>query len=98
MKDLERFFYALSDETRLKMVRILIDYPEVCVCQFQQVFKTYQPRVSFHLRILREANIIEGERKGKWVYYHIKHLPECIKQMIKTIPLEGLNMACEVKD
>ncbi len=98
MKDLERVFYALSDEIRLKIVRMLLEYPEVCVCQFQHAFRTYQPRVSFHLRILREADIIEGERRGKWVYYRIKNLPECIKQMIKGIPLEGLSIACEAKD
>lgn len=98
MKNLEKLFYALSDETRLKIVRILLDYPEVCVCQFQEIFNTYQPRISFHLRILRQAGLIEGEKRGRWTYYRLGQIPDCLVDLIKKMPSEKINQYCEVKD
>uniref|UniRef100_A0A7C2V4D8 ArsR family transcriptional regulator n=1 Tax=Hydrogenobacter sp. TaxID=2152829 RepID=A0A7C2V4D8_9AQUI len=93
-RELQKVFHALSDPIRLRMVRLLLEYPEVCVCQFQNIFGTYQPRISFHLRVLRDAGIVESKRRGKWVYYGIKHLPECVRQMISTLPLEERLVSC----
>lgn len=98
LDNLERLFYALSDKIRLQIVRILVDHPEVCVCQFQHIFETSQPRISFHLRILREAGLVEGEKRGKWTYYRLGEVPECILQLIKSLPSEKINHYCEVRD
>ncbi|MCX7738729.1 MAG: metalloregulator ArsR/SmtB family transcription factor [Hydrogenothermaceae bacterium] len=97
-KRLDKFFYALSDETRLKIVRILLYYPEVCVCQFQDIFNTSQPKVSFHLRVLKEAGIIKGVKVGKWTYYSLDRLPDCIEVLLREIPIEEVNTSCEVGD
>lgn len=97
-KMLDKFFYALSDETRLKIVRILLDCPEVCVCQFQNIFNTSQPKVSFHLRVLKETGIIKSVKVGKWTYYSLDRLPECVEVLLREMPIEEVNTGCEVRD
>ncbi|MEJ5172096.1 MAG: metalloregulator ArsR/SmtB family transcription factor [Hydrogenothermaceae bacterium] len=94
---LQKLFYALSDKTRLKIVKILLDNGEVCVCNLQRVFNTSQPKISFHMRILRDAGIVRGEKRGKWVYYKLNYLPECIESIIRNMPSINLEKNCEVK-
>lgn len=98
MEDLQKLFYALSDITRLRIVRILLDYQEVCVCQFQDIFKTSQPKISFHLRILKEAGIVKWKKKGKWVYYSLGDIPDCLAYMLREKQSENINQYCEVGD
>lgn len=69
--ELQKGYNALSDEIRLKMVKLLSDNDELCVCQFQEVFDMPQPNLSFHLRILREAGMVNSEKRGKWAYYSL---------------------------
>lgn len=96
MEKIEKLFYALSDKTRLRIVRILLDYPEVCVCQFQNIFKVSQPKISFHLRILRDAGIIRSQKKGRWTYYQLGDIPACFIDLIKNIPSQTITQHCEV--
>lgn len=98
MYQLEKLFYALSDRIRLRIIRILADNPEVCVCQFQDIFEISQPRISFHLRVLREAGLIDGEKRGKWTYYRLGDIPDCVLELIKNLPSENINQKCEVRD
>ncbi|HVR47242.1 MAG TPA: metalloregulator ArsR/SmtB family transcription factor [Candidatus Binatia bacterium] len=65
-------FKALSDPHRLSILATLARARgEVCVCDFTGVLPLNQPTVSHHLRILREAELIAGERRGTWVYYRL---------------------------
>jgi ArsR family transcriptional regulator, arsenate/arsenite/antimonite-responsive transcriptional repressor len=65
-------FKALGDPHRLTILAALDRAKrEVCVCDFTDVLPLNQPTVSHHLRILREAGLIEGERRGTWVYYRL---------------------------
>lgn len=66
-----RFFAALADPTRLAIVRELAGAPEVCACDFTSCCDVRQPTVSHHLRVLREAGIIESERRGTWIFYRL---------------------------
>jgi ArsR family transcriptional regulator len=66
-----RFFQALADPTRLAILRELAGSPEVCACDFTTCCDVRQPTVSHHLRVLREAGIIESERRGTWIYYRL---------------------------
>lgn len=66
-----RFFAALADPTRLAIVRELAGAPEVCACDFTSCCDVRQPTVSHHLRVLREAGIIESERRGTWIFYRM---------------------------
>ncbi|HEU5349138.1 MAG TPA: metalloregulator ArsR/SmtB family transcription factor [Ktedonobacterales bacterium] len=61
---------ALADETRLRMLDLLIQHGEsLCVCEITEQFDLRQPTISHHLRLLREARLIRGEKRGTWTYY-----------------------------
>ena len=66
-----RFFAALGDPTRLAIVRELAGADPVCACDFTSCCDVRQPTVSHHLRVLREAGVIESERRGTWIYYRL---------------------------
>ena len=63
-----RRFHALSDETRLEIVRML-SHGERCVCELQNVLDAAQSRLSFHLKTLKDAGLVSDRREGRWVYY-----------------------------
>jgi ArsR family transcriptional regulator len=63
---------ALGDPTRLKMVLLLARHEALCVCELQQAFDLGQPTVSHHLKILREAGLVEVTRRGTWAYYALR--------------------------
>jgi ArsR family transcriptional regulator, arsenate/arsenite/antimonite-responsive transcriptional repressor len=61
---------ALADPTRLRMLDLLVQQARpLCVCDITAQFDLHQPTISHHLRILREAQLIRGERRGVWTYY-----------------------------
>ena len=68
--DMERFFVALSDRNRLRLIN-LMGKDEVCVCFFVEILKMPQPRVSRHLAYLRRAGIVAARRESKWIHYRI---------------------------
>jgi ArsR family transcriptional regulator, arsenate/arsenite/antimonite-responsive transcriptional repressor len=70
--DMARMFKALGDPTRLRLLSRITSAPdgEVCVCDITgDDFNVTGPTISHHLKILREAGLINGERRGTWVYY-----------------------------
>lgn len=61
---------ALGDESRLRMLDLLVQQPEpLCVCDITAQFAQNQPTISHHLRLLREAGLIDTEKRGIWSYY-----------------------------
>ena len=71
--DLDRsiaLFHALSDATRLSIIEMLRD-GERCVCELQGELDAAQSRLSFHLRVLKDAGLITDRRDGRWSYYTI---------------------------
>lgn len=70
MKELVTIFKALSDETRLRILKLL-EHGELCVCDIVAAFDTIQPRVSFHLAALKAAGLVTDRREGKWMHYKI---------------------------
>jgi ArsR family transcriptional regulator len=71
--ELARGFTALADPVRLRVLSILAAAPdgEVCVCDFVEPLGKSQPTVSHHLKILSEAGLVAGDRRGKWVWYSL---------------------------
>ena len=63
-----RWFHALSDETRLQIVEML-SHGERCVCELQDVLDAAQSRLSFHLKVLKDADLVSDRREGRWMYY-----------------------------
>ncbi len=62
------WFHALSDGTRLEIVRLLGD-GERCVCELTDALDAAQSRLSFHLKVLKTAGLVTDRREGRWVYY-----------------------------
>src|SRR3990172_9775416 len=64
-------FRALADETRLRILKAISHMDELCECNIVPVFGLSQPTISYHLKVLREAGLIESERRGQWVYHRV---------------------------
>ena len=68
--DLEHFFQALGDKTRLRILNLMGDQ-EICVCYFVEILGGPQSKISRHLAYLRSAGIVSARRDGKWMHYRI---------------------------
>jgi ArsR family transcriptional regulator len=64
-------FKALADPTRVAIVNCLSAADEVCVCNLTETFDLSQPTISHHLKVLREAGLVESTRRGTWSYYRL---------------------------
>lgn len=71
MQELLKIFKALSDETRLRILKLL-EGGELCVCDIVGALDTIQPKISFHLAVLKEAGLIQDRKEGKWIHYKLK--------------------------
>jgi ArsR family transcriptional regulator len=76
-------FKALADPTRVAIVNRLATADEVCVCDLNTAFDLSQPTISHHLRILREAGLVEATRRGTWAYYRL--VPEAIESLRRAL-------------
>lgn len=72
-------FKALADPTRVAIINTLSGADEVCVCHLTDAFDLSQPTISHHLKILREAGLVESTRRGTWAYYRL--VPEAIQAL-----------------
>jgi ArsR family transcriptional regulator len=68
--ELARVMAALADPVRLKLLSLVASNPEVCSCDLEGPLAKSQPTVSHHTKILAEAGLISGERRGRWVWWH----------------------------
>lgn len=73
--DMELFFRALADRTRLRLLS-LMTVDEICVCFLVAVIGPNQPKISRHLAYLRRAGLVKGRREGKWIHYSIAEPPD----------------------
>ena len=85
-EDLAATFKALADPTRVAIVSRLGSAPEVCVCDLTAAFELSQPTISHHLRVLREAGLVEAEGRGTWAYYRL--VPKAIERLRDVFVLE----------
>lgn len=72
-------FKAIGDPVRLRLLSMIAAAPEVCVCDLTGAFDVSGPTISHHLRVLREAGLVDCERRATWVYYWIK--PEALRRL-----------------
>lgn len=63
--------YALVDPTRLRVVHLLVQAGERCVCELVLALDSHQPKISRHLKVLRDAGLIQSRRNGTWMYYRM---------------------------
>ncbi len=75
---------ALGDPIRLQVVDVLRRHAgEVCVCELVPLFDVGQSTLSHHLRKLREARIVDAERRGLWAYYYVR--PDALKELARWL-------------
>ena len=79
--DLARLFKAMADPVRLRLLSLIASHAggEACVCDLSGVFDLTGPTISHHLKVLREAGLIAGQRRGTWVYYRVR--PEALARL-----------------
>jgi len=70
MQDLLNVFKALSEETRLRILKLL-EKGELCVCDIVTALGIVQPKVSFHLNALKEAGFLKDRKQGRWIHYRL---------------------------
>jgi ArsR family transcriptional regulator len=70
VRDLLVVFKALSEETRLRILKLL-ERGELCVCDIVAALDMVQPKVSFHLGVLKEAGLIRDRKQGRWIHYSL---------------------------
>ena len=76
-------FKALADPTRVAIVNRLAQAEETCVCDLTAVFRLSQPTISHHLKVLREAGLVESSRRGTWAYYRV--VPESLTALATAL-------------
>lgn len=92
------FFKALSDPTRLKLVLLLRQHEQLCVCDLTQILDQPQPTVSRHLNHLKRAGILVSDRRGTWIWYGLdKSLPKWCQNVIQSIEADD-SLMLEIKD
>ena len=69
-RNLARLFHALSDETRLAVLARLCN-GERCVCDLMDLLGAGQSRLSFHMKVLKEAGLVADRREGRWIHYRL---------------------------
>ncbi len=85
--DLAAVFKALGDPARLHILSALIAAGEqICACDFVAVAGKSQPTVSHHLKVLREAGLVQGERRGTWVWYAV--VPSRLAEIRRALQFE----------
>jgi ArsR family transcriptional regulator len=86
--ELAKVFKAMGDPVRLRLLSLIASHEggEACVCDLTGVFDLTGPTISHHLKVLREAGLIAGERRGTWVYYRV--LPDALRQVSSLVALD----------
>jgi ArsR family transcriptional regulator len=81
--DMAQIFGALSDPVRLRMLSLVASQDEVCSCSLEEPLGKSQPTISHHTRILAEAGLIVGEKRGRWMWWHV--VPERLEDVARIL-------------
>jgi ArsR family transcriptional regulator, arsenate/arsenite/antimonite-responsive transcriptional repressor len=86
--ELARVFKAMGDPVRLRLLSLIASHEggEACVCDLTDVFDLTGPTISHHLKVLREAGLITGERRGTWVFYRV--CPDALRFASQLLTLD----------
>jgi ArsR family transcriptional regulator len=87
--DLAKVFKALADPVRLRLFSMIASFEggQACVCDLTGSFDVSQPTISHHLKVLREAGLVNSERRGTWVYYWV--LPDTLARLSSLLAPSG---------
>ncbi|MEH6564273.1 MAG: metalloregulator ArsR/SmtB family transcription factor [Halopseudomonas sp.] len=78
-------FKCLADDTRVRLMLLIANEKELCVCELTCALEQSQPKISRHLAQLRNCGLLEDRRQGQWVYYRLHpHLPDWVVDILHT--------------
>ena len=79
--ELAQVFKAIADPVRLRLLSLIASHAggEACVCDLTGAFALTGPTISHHLKVLREAGLVDSERRGTWIYYRVQ--PDLLAQL-----------------
>ena len=101
MKEAADIFKALSEECRLRILAMLADGREVCVCKLTEVLKSTHSKTSRHLAYLKRTKIVSARRKGQWMYYKLNPKmnagPGKLFEAIKSIIIDNARSKKDIK-
>lgn len=102
MEEFLKAIGALNDETRVLFLKFLLMNGKSCVCEFEASFSMLQPRISRHLKILKDAGFISSYREGQRTYYEIDPILDTHKNLLKEIETLKLELpkkvcACDIE-
>jgi ArsR family transcriptional regulator len=95
MRELAEVYRALGDETRLKMLWLLTNHDEMCVCDFLEILAITQSKASRHLRYLYHAGLVEARKDGPWSYYCFQEPDEPARRALFTALRKSLALTAE---
>lgn len=95
MQQLSKVFKALADESRLRIINLLVHSGELCVCDIEDVLKCTQTKASRHLAYLKRAGLLDDRKQGLWMLYSLakprneeqRQILECVTKMLRANPL-----------
>lgn len=96
MDELIKTFKALSDETRLRILKLL-EHGELCVCDIVASLYLIQPKISFHLNVLKEAGLIKDRKQGRWTHYSLDE-SDLFKRFLLFSVLERISREMVAED
>lgn len=89
-------FKALADETRLRCVLLIQLEGELCVCELMAALEEVQPKISRHLALLKQHQLLLDRRQGQWIYYRINpELPTWIKNLLTQVAESNAELVAE---
>ena len=81
-----QLFKALSDLTRLQSILLIQQEKELCVCELMVALELSQPKISRHLAVLRDTELLESEKRGQWVFYRLSlHLDDWVLGILAQV-------------
>ncbi len=89
MQRLQLIYKALSDETRLRILKLLED-GELCVCDISEALVMAQPNISFHISMLKDAGLLQDRKDGRWIHYSL-NLSDIFIRLILLGTFERMN-------
>lgn len=96
MKELEQLFKGLADQTRLRIVNLLV-HGELCVCDIQYVLESAQPNVSRHLTYLKNSGLVLDRREGPRMYYRLAQPNQGLKKILFSFLREAFRSSVELE-
>jgi ArsR family transcriptional regulator len=101
MKNIVAFAQALADETRWRIVQLILDAP-MCVCELADILKMPQSSVSSHVQVIKKAGMLDSERCEKWIYYRVtanhRHLLQTLAEFFEVFPANDAVLKADARN